>query len=124
AVDTSVLPMSEVGETLANEQIPMLRMAGGAGLDIKNKHVPAFVIFDGGGNVVQVHSGGFYQCATLGDCQRYLTQVVGSYRLDGTLFTDRPEFHGSFQGHAYEVIGAARFREVGADYAIKITRWR
>ncbi len=124
AVDTAVLPMSQVGKTLANDQIHMLRAAGDAGLSIVDKHVPAFVIFDETGNVTQVHSGGFYQCATLGDCQRYLTEVVAAYRLDGTLFTDRPEFHGSFSGHAYRVIGAAQFQPVSDDYAIKITRWR
>jgi hypothetical protein len=124
AVDTAVLPLSRVGAVLANDQIHMLRMAQEAGLEIRNKHVPAFVIFGSGGNVVQVHSGGFYQCERLEDCQGYLTGVVARYRLDGTLFTDRPEFHGSFQGHAYQVIGGARFQEVSEDYAIKITRWR
>jgi hypothetical protein len=115
--------MADVGKVLANDQVHMLRMAGDAGLTIQNKHVPAFVIFDGQGNVTTVHSGGFYQCATLADCSSYLTNVVAQYRLDGTLFTDRSEFHGSFQGHAYEVIGAAKFAEVSDDYAIKITRW-
>jgi hypothetical protein len=123
AVDTSILPMWEVGKVLANDQVHMLRMAGDAGLSVLNKHVPAFVIFDGAGNVTTVHSGGFYQCATLSDCQHYLSDVVGNYRLDGTLFKDRPEFHGSFQGHPYEVIGAAQFQDIPADYAIKITRW-
>jgi hypothetical protein len=123
AVDTSILPMSQVGRVLANDQIHMLRDAANAGLSVLNKHVPAFVIFDNSGNVTEVLSGGFYQCATLGDCQGYLTDVVANYRLDGTLFADRPEFHGSFQGHAYEVIGAAQFQDIPADYAIKITRW-
>jgi hypothetical protein len=124
AVDTSILPMWQVGRVLANDQIHMLRMAGQAGLHILNKHVPAFVIFGPDGNVVTVHSGGFYQCATLADCQGYLTNVVGQYRLDGTVFADRPEFHHSFQGHAYEVIGGAQFQDIPSDYAIKITRWQ
>ncbi|MDB4934028.1 MAG: hypothetical protein JWP87_1000 [Labilithrix sp.] len=124
AVDTAILPMWQVGKVLANDQIHMLRMASDAGLAIRDKHVPAYVTFDATGNVVRVDSGGFYQCATLADCQRYLTDVVGQYRLDGTAFAARPEFHGSFEGHAYEVIGAAKFREVPEDYAIKITRWR
>src|SRR5215468_9044193 len=59
AVDTSILPMSQVGRVLANDQIHMLRMADQAGLHVLNKHVPAFVIFGPDGNVVQVHSGGF-----------------------------------------------------------------
>jgi hypothetical protein len=123
AVDTSILPMWEVGKVLANDQVHMLRMAQDAGLSVLNKHVPAFVLFDSGGNVTSVLSGGFYQCATYSDCQHYLTNVVGNYRLDGTLFAQRPEFHGSFRGHAYQVIGAAQFQDIPADYAIKITRW-
>jgi hypothetical protein len=123
AVDTSILPMSQVGKVLANDQIHMLRMAQDAGLTIVDKHVPAFVIFDQNGNAVTVHSGGFYQCATLADCQGYLSQVVGTYTLDGTVFGARPEFHDTFQGHAYQVIGGAKFQDIPADYAIKITRW-
>jgi hypothetical protein len=123
AVDTSILPMAAVGKTLANDQIHMLRMARDAGLTIRNKHVPAFVIFDPSGNVVSVEAGGFYQCATLADCQGYLTDVVAKYELDGILFGDRPEFHESFVGHAYEELGGAQFQDVGQDYAIKITRW-
>jgi hypothetical protein len=123
-VDTAILPMSQVGRVLANDQIHMLRMANQQGLHVLNKHVPAFVIFGPDGNVVTVHAGGFYQCATLGDCQHYLTDVVGQYRLDGTLFNDRPEFHHSFQGHAYQVIGGAQFQDIPSDYAIKVTRWQ
>jgi hypothetical protein len=123
SVDVSILPMSQVGRVLANDQIHMLRMAQNDGLHVLNKHVPAFVLFDANGNAMEVESGGFYQCATLSDCQRYLSDVVGQYRLDGTLFGDRPEFHHSFAGHAYEEIGAAQFQDVPSDYAIKITRW-
>jgi hypothetical protein len=109
---------------LANDQIHMLRMAANDGLTMRNKHVPAFPIFDQAGNVVRIEAGGFYQCATLTDCQRYLTDVVAQYTLDGVRFPDRPEFHGSFLGHAYEHLGGAQFADVSADYAIKITRWQ
>src|SRR5687767_14629674 len=62
-VDATILPMADVGKTLANDQIHMLRLAEEQGLTVLDKHVPAFVVFDQTGNVVQVHSGGFYQCA-------------------------------------------------------------
>src|SRR5262245_41458547 len=65
AVDVSLLPMWAVGKTLANDQIHMLRSAEDAGLAVIDKHVPAFVIFNEVGEVVTVHSGGFYTCATL-----------------------------------------------------------
>src|SRR5262249_8155522 len=105
SVDTTILPMADVGKVLADDQIHMLRMAQNAGLPVLNKHVPAFVIFDDHGNVVSVESGGFYQCATEADCQGYLDQVIPNYIDDGVRFADRPEFHGSFKTHAYEVIG-------------------
>jgi hypothetical protein len=123
AVDTTILPMADVGKVLANDQIHMLRMASDAGLAVLDKHVPAFVIFDQSGNVVSVQSGGFYQCATLADCEGYLNDVVAKYALDGVLFNDRPYFHHSFAGHSYEVIGGAQFQDIPRDYAIKITRW-
>jgi hypothetical protein len=115
--------MSAVGKVLANDQIHMLRMADQAGLDVRNKHVPAFVTFDANGNVTAVHSGGFYQCKRLEDCRSYLTDVVAKYQLDGTLFANRPEFHGTFQGHAYAAIGGAQFQDVSSDFAIRIIRW-
>ncbi len=123
SVDTAILPMADVGKVLADDQIHMLRMAQNAGLHVLNKHVPAFVIFDGMGNVTSVESGGFYQCATEADCQGYLDQVIPNYVEDGVAFADRPEFHHSFQTHAYQVIGGAKFRDITDDYAIKITRW-
>jgi hypothetical protein len=122
--DTAVLPMWQVGSVLANDQVHMLRMAEDADLAVLDKHVPALPVFDATGQVVAVHAGGFYQCATLEDCQGYLTEVVGKYQLDGTPFVGRPEFRGSFEGHAYAVIGAAKFREIAANHAIKIRRWR
>jgi hypothetical protein len=82
------------------------------------------MIFDDQGKPSQILSGGFYQCASLADCQGYLDEVIPNYRLDGVAFPDRPEFHGSFQGHAYEVLGAAQFRPVTDDYALRIIRWQ
>ncbi len=123
AVDTALLPLADTGEVMANDQIHMLRMAADAGLTVRNKHIPAFVVFDEGGNPVSIQSGGFYQCATLADCQGYVTEVVGKYALDGVLFAQRAYFQGSFVAHAYEDIGAAEFQDIPADYAIKITRW-
>ncbi|MDC3962262.1 hypothetical protein KEG38_51060 [Polyangium jinanense] len=123
-LDPSILPLADVGKVLANDQVHMLRAAAENGLHVLNKHVPAFFIFDDQGNVSQIRAGGFYQCATLLDCQGYISEVVANYRLDGVLFVDRPEFNHSFQGHAYEVLGGAQFRPLTDDYAIKITRWQ
>jgi hypothetical protein len=122
-VDPAILPLWQVGSVLADDQIHMLRMAEHAGLEVLNKHVPAFMMFDAQGNPASILAGGFYQCATLADCQGYLSQVVGQYVLDGVPFLDRPEFHHSFSGHAYEDIAAAKFADVTADYAIRIVRW-
>lgn len=124
SVDTSILPLSAVGKVLANDQIHMLRAAADDGLAVLDKHVPAYVIMDATGNVTSVESGGFYQCATYADCVGYLTEVIPNYVLDGVAFTARPEFHDSFSGHAYEVVGAAQFQDIPADYAIKITKWK
>jgi len=122
-VDTSILPMWMVGKTLANDQIHMLRMADNAGLNVHNKHIPAFPLFDGMGNVTAILAGGFYQCERYEDCKGYIDQVVPNYRIDGVKFADRPEFHGSFEFHAYQVIGSAKFADIPSDYAIKVTRW-
>ena len=123
SVDPAILPLSQVGAVLAVDQIHMLRMAGDDGLAVLNKHVPAFMVFDAQGNPQSIEAGGFYQCATHADCQGYLDDVVAKYTLDGVPFLDRPEFHHSFSGHAYEDLGGAQFTEVTADYAIKIIRW-
>src|SRR5262245_24128457 len=53
-VNLNLLPFADVGHTLANDQIHMMRMAEELGLSIESKHVPAFL--DGN----YVYSGGIY----------------------------------------------------------------
>jgi hypothetical protein len=107
-VNLDLLPFSEVGHTLANDQIHMMRMAEELGLTIESKHVLAFL--DGN----YVYSGGIY--LFIGgkvDAQSYLDNVVSSgYALyDPTTgqyvqFADRPEFEGTADLHAMKVLGA------------------
>ncbi|HVV87470.1 MAG TPA: hypothetical protein VHE35_30720 [Kofleriaceae bacterium] len=123
-VDPSILPLSKVGAVLADDQIHMLRMADSLGLRVRNKHVPAFLLTDAGGNPTSILAGGFYQCATREDCQGYLDEVIPHYALGGVPFLDRPEFHHSFAGHAYDDVGGAQFLDVDDGYAIRIQRWR
>jgi len=124
-VNLNLLPSSEVGHTLANDQIHMMRMAEGLGLNIESKHVPALL----GGNYV--YSGGIYLfIGDQADAQSYLDNVVSSgYALydpeagEYIQFAQRPEFEGTADLHAMKVLGAARFLPLDQHYAIKVTEW-
>lgn len=124
-VNLNLLPFPEVGHTLANDQIHMMRMAEELGLDIESKHVPALL------NDPYVYSGGIYLFrGGQGAAQSYLDNVVSSgYALYDPVagqsipFVQRPEFEGTADLHAMKVLGAARFLPLEQHHAIKVTTW-